>query len=297
MQLESDGPNGIKPQISSYYFHSPDSIFLFFNILQQLVLIDGQGNIQARHKLLTQPWSETNEIPTAQVYGGMVPFIRNNKMYLCSYGLAFSGGKAGLVYDLDGGGTFFPYLLPEIYSEGWWSGLIYDRFSQAVNDDHNLVVLSYGADKFLWVIDERGNIVPKCAKSRYLPDQLKPYSNERMNFDQHYLDLWRHEALQGGYSSVIYDKWRHVYYRIAFKPVPESAYTSPNQVWDNPVVVILDSDFRIVGESELPAGYLFTLYYVSPEGIFFYNRYAYENEDDDHFTFGRFTLDGDEKID
>lgn len=288
IQLISDGPNGIKQSFSGYFFRNMDSIFLFFNVSQQLLLIDSDGIIKNKFGSITR-WTEQAKTPTVDVTGAMKPILRNNTIEFGTYALASSDGKAGLVYDLETQTTRIPYTLPDIYKTGWWSGLNYDRVSQAYNKKEEIVVLSYGADKYIYVITQDGDVKKVCASSRYLPDQLKPYSPKIQDLNQHFQQLWKHEALQGSYSTIIYDQWKEVYYRIAFRPITESEYTSPNLVWSKPTIIILDKEFRKVGESILPAGYYYAIHYVTPDGLFFANRDEYDRNDD-FMVFGKFNL-------
>jgi hypothetical protein len=288
IQLTGEGPNGIKYRPSGYFFHNMDSIFLFFNVTQELYLIDSGGVIKNKMGPLTK-WTEQSKMPTIDVSGGMKPLLRKNTIEFCTYGLASSNGKAGVIYDLVNQTARFPYTLPAIYKRGWWSGLLYDRFSQAYNEEENLVVLSYGADKFIYIVNQHGEIRKECASSRYLPEQLKPYATEAKSLDVNYQELWKYEALQGSYSTIIYDRWREVYYRVAFRSLSESEYTSPHLVWSKPVIIILDRQFKKIGESVLPQGYYHAVHYVTPEGIYFANRDAYDRNDN-LMTFGRFSL-------
>jgi hypothetical protein len=290
IQLTGEGVNGIKYKPTSFFPHTADSIFLFFNIGQELLLMNRQGEIINRIGRINTDWTKDNEVPIIQVNGQMKPFVLNNEIHFCTYGQPSTQGMAGAAFDLANGPTTFPYRTPELYDQGWWSGLLYGKFYQVYNPDDDLIVLSYGPDHNIYIKNRDGKMKTVCAKSSYLPDQLVPYSKKKLDFEEHYLELWRHEALQGGYATMIYDQWRKVYYRMAFRPLEEAEYKSPNQLWDKPTIIILDRNFEKVGESILPNGFLFSIFYVSPKGLHFYNKKAYDEVDDDWASFGIFTL-------
>jgi hypothetical protein len=290
IKFSADGPNPI-PNPSGFYFHNFDSIFLFFNVGQKIYLIDSAGTVKDKMGPLTV-WSSDKQMPTVEISGDKRPFILGSDVYFGTYGLAYSDNGAGFIYNLESRNFQVPYQLPSQYERGWWSGLLYDRLSVTHNAKEGIIILSYGADNNLYTVDSSGSLKSYCAKLSQLPGKLIPYSEVQLEFDVHYAKLWKHEALQGGYSYVVYDPWRNLYYRFAFPPVLEAVYSDPSQVWDEPAIVVLNSNFEKVGETKLPKGYLFTVCYVDEHGLNIFNKSKYDVNDDfiyfDVYTVSKF---------
>ncbi len=286
--LEKEGPNGIGATPSGIFINGLDSLFLFFNLGQRLCLINIEGRLIDKFGALRN--SEQNQkVPYIEVSSQQPVFRKGRNLLFCTYEIENKNETAGAVFNFDSRTTNFPFSLPNIYSDGWWAGVVYDRYYHYYNKEKNWLIQSFGNDHNIYVISAKGHRTAYDAKSQYLPNKIKAYSKNKGDFMKEEQYLYRHAALQGGYSTIKYDAWQKVYYRFVIRPVPISEYHSPSQTWDNMSIIIMDEDFKNVGEFEIPKDYSWHQSFVSKRGLSFFNKRAYK-ESEDMMVFGNFKL-------
>ena len=95
---------------------------------------------------------------------------------------------------------------------------------------------------------------------------------------------------QDGYAAILHDPYRKVYYRYLLRGMPNATPKTPIDS-KNLVVVMMDEQFRYLGETELGTGkeWNWTNSFVSPEGLNI-EKIGTEVEDDDYLTFGIFSV-------
>ena len=93
-----------------------------------------------------------------------------------------------------------------------------------------------------------------------------------------------------GYAAILHDPYRKVYYRYLLRGMPNATPKTPIDS-KNLVVVMMDEQFRYLGETELGTGkeWNWTNSFVSPEGVNI-EKIGTEVEDDDYLTFGIFSV-------
>jgi len=283
--IEKDGPNAIRPRPFGLILDNLDSIFLFENSTQTVFLISNDGSLIDKFPIRIYPGTERQFV---DVTGAMPGFYADGSLHFSGYGLGYDK-EAGAILDLKNRKIRFPKDLPDTYTGGWWRGVVYDKFSHTFNHNDSLVIQSFGNDHNIQVVDLRARTKAiYCAKSRHISD-IEPLSAQPLNFVEQEQFLYRNEALQGGYSTVKYDPWQKVYYRIALLPVPKALFHSPQQIWERSSVIILDSAFRKIGEFDLPKDYFYPISFVSESGFCLMNKIKY-SEREDAVSFGCFKL-------
>src|SRR5690606_35705935 len=109
---------------SGLFVNTFDSIFLYFNRGQRLLLIDSDGKLIDEFGSLRSS-NEDQSIPYIEVTARQ-PIVRSgNKLLFCTYEMEGLNEVAGAILNLDSREVLFPYQLPDIYSEGWWGGVVY----------------------------------------------------------------------------------------------------------------------------------------------------------------------------
>lgn len=99
------------------------------------------------------------------------------------------------------------------------------------------------------------------------------------------------------YGDVVYDRFREVYYRIAYPREDLELTESFVDLWQSGrsrfSVIVLDKDFQIIGETMLPANrYRSDLYYVASDGFYISDsHYKSPDYDEDSLGFRRFVVD------
>jgi hypothetical protein len=293
MFLQKDGPDGIGAIPSGLYVAALDSIFIFSNLGQRLSLVNFDGEIVNKFGSIRDPVQDKSA-PFIEVTNLQVVFKKGSDLVFCTYEFEGKIESAGAIFNMNTRVTKFPFSLPNIYNEGWWAGVVYDRYYHAYNKEKDIIIQSFGNDHNIYVVDAQLKSKAFFAKSNSLPDKIKPYSKGKGDFMKEEQYLYRHAALQGGYSTIKYDPWQKVYYRFVLRPVLATEYHSPSQTWSNVSILILDENFNTLGEFEIPKKYSWYQSFVSKRGLSFFDKTKY-GESEDAIVFGNFRLKKVEK--
>ncbi|MDH5598380.1 MAG: DUF4221 domain-containing protein [Cyclobacteriaceae bacterium] len=277
---DREGPDGVGDDIRAFYFHSFDSIFLFSLLKQRLFLIDSTGNLINQYDL----FNDELYVQMGTTYPSM---LKENTLYFSAYPSPLkevsSNRFTSIKLNLETGEMEAFFHLTSEYDRGDWGKHNYLRIHQTFNTNQDLIIYSFPNDHNLYFLDSEGIIKKHFAGADKI-NMLKPLKGNRSDDE-----VFRHTAGQGFYSGIYHDPWRKMYYRIAFNPV--SDYEHPSDMGKNPSIILLDQSFRKVGEYALPKNtYLTGAHFISPEGLYFFNRYAYENIDDNYLTFTKYTV-------
>jgi hypothetical protein len=133
-----------------------------------------------------------------------------------------------------------------------------------MNNDSELII-SFPIDSEIAVFDLKNSTTEwHYGGSKYfheIPEWSAPDSNEDERF---YIE-------SDSYREVLFDPWKKLYYRFAYRKVNYFDENNMRVNWDykNPSIVILDEDFRKIGEYDLPENTYYTRNnFVSPEGLY-----------------------------
>jgi len=177
------------------------------------------------------------------------------------------------------------YNLSRKYDEGFWDKHSYRQAVSVYNTVTDKIVMSFPNDEYIYVTDAEGNKSKHFAGSSEMKT-LKPLANELYNDDG---KTFRMQAEQGFYSGLKYDRWRKVYYRFAYNPI--NKFADRSTLGQNASIIILNNEFEIIGESSINAKkYSFGINFINEDGLYFFNHYQYEKEDDSQFSFDLFKL-------
>ncbi|MFN3666786.1 MAG: DUF4221 family protein [Sediminibacterium sp.] len=290
IKLEKEGPNGLGAPPSGLFVKSLDTMFLFFNLGQRLVSIDGEGRIIRNYGSIHNPFNSSNGhlYPYLEVSALQPLFYANGKLFFCTYEVENKQEYGGAIFDLNESKLKFPFKLPPQYRNGWWAGIVYDRYYHFYDSETGRYIRSYGNDHNLYISGSKEDIVV-FAKSIYLSNELMPYSKLPGDFAREEINLYKYSALQGGYSTIKYDRWREVYYRYVIMPVSSDRYQNPSSIWSNMGILILDKNFSYRGEFKIPARYSWYQSFVSPKGLCFLDKEAF-SKSEDAMVFANFSI-------
>ena len=167
-----------------------------------------------------------------------------------------------------------------------------DRFSYDYNYKEDRLVCSFLESDSIMVTDDLSNVKWYNAKSRFL-DSKTPYLNDT---DVSVNGIIRRmEASK--YWHVMYDKYRDVYYRFAEMPCEQAKDEDPYSDFTPKArefsVIILDKDFRIIGETKFPGNkYFYKMSFVGRDGLYISeNNLANPDFDEDKLVFACFKLE------
>lgn len=280
---EIEGPNGVGKGISGMYFHNFDSIFLLSVLEQRLYLIDSASQLIEKYDL--------NSYDFYVHLGSPYPaFIKDNFLYLCTYtppiNKPTSDHFSTIRLNLSNKLVEQVFNLSDEYDKGWWGKHGYLRASHNYNSQSDIIVLSFPNDHFVYSIDKMGRRSKHFAGAKNIK-KMKPISKEieDINDDDR---MYRNEAKQGRYYFILFDSWRKVYYRFSFNPA-KGEYESPFDIFKNVSIVILDINFKKIGEHYLEKD-TYSLYsYITPSGLHLFNQAKY-NTGEDNLVFDTFEV-------
>lgn len=156
---------------------------------------------------------------------------------------------------------------------------------------NNFIYSFYYSDLMYKADIKHQNVTPCSVKSRYI-DKVEILRNSSNNQNA----ILKDRAEQANYGSVLYDKYRKVYYRVAY---PASTIEKSDNYLKiirsgkkNFSIMILDEDLNIIGENLFP-DYTFNphLWFVREDGLYIStNNEMNPNYDENLLVFKRIEL-------
>ena len=280
INFHPEGPNGVGRDIRSMHFHNFDSIFLLSNLGQQLHLLDSAGTLKGKFNL-------ANNSAYALLSTTYPAFLKNDVMYLCSYPptdrRTTSKDAAIIKLDLLTHEINIVFRRSRQYDRGNWGRHNYSRVSQYFDETRGILIISFPNDHYLYTVD-KSNTIKKYYAGAGLLGNLDPVNEDFLRDDE---KIYDHEATQGFYSTLFFDPWKRLYYRIAFNP--SESLDMPIE-FGPPSIVILDKDLKKVGEYTLPKdSYVMASSFVTPDGFCLFNKIKYD-ANDNYLTYDIFSI-------
>jgi hypothetical protein len=303
--LETEGANGVYPYRSGYYIAAPDSIYFYSLKTHFVYLLNKKGE-----KLHTFDYrgSYINELkdldldalknkiipPTIRVTTEQPVYNIGEKIYLCGdvrENLGRTDSINNLIItsiDTKNNKTEYNVGYPASYRDGNWGDNFYKQVFWGYDDAKKVFLISFPNDHYIYSCrtdfkDFRkiyaGSMYAGDIKSLGYPSAI-PLSDNIVNthyFEQYY------------YRAIIYDKYRNVYYRIVEHPWKNYNSNMNIRDWLKPLsIIILDSDFNVVGEKILDMEYHLSYYnyFITEEGLFLNKK----NDDEDKLTYSLFVI-------
>jgi hypothetical protein len=287
--LPKEGPDGVGVA-SSIFVKNIDSIFVLSSYQFQLSLINADYKVVKRYSLL----HSSNGKP--KIGEGMFPIGKqtssmgfyNNKIIVGGYPFIdrteesfYSKGKTSLSLDIKSG--VFEYLtsVPNSYKVRYENGnkiLAQQIFSsQTFNYEKGQMILSHLTEPFVEVVNLNSKkVIDFYAGGESISEILWAKRNMENQ------DEFKFFLKQPYFSSIYYDKYRKVYYRILELPNLEKKDNYDEQPWTKPSVIILNDEFKKIGETILPKGYSLSSLIITENGAYF--RKYIDSEDTILFT-------------
>lgn len=279
IRYSKEGPDGIGPKAGGYFMKDWNEIYLPNLYTPEISVIDSAG-----HKLQKIVLSDFDTaypyIPTRSVTFN--PFVyQEGKLYCPQLVNPRLGEKAiddspvEFVLELSKhNAEILPMRYPNTVTAkyGMPSLGIETRVSRCSNEE--VFVYSFSFDENLYVTDHNHkNITKVKAKSNYI-DKISLPESVPTEFDL----AVRKMCELPFYGSIIYDKYRDVYYRFVY---PVADFEEPENfadLWQSGrkgfSVMILDKQFQVIGETLFPDNeYVSTLFFINETGLFIGNNH------------------------
>ncbi|MDR2909956.1 MAG: DUF4221 domain-containing protein [Bacteroidales bacterium] len=254
IEYEKEGPDGIL-RLEGYYIKTMDSIYVHSYPMVELILTDSLGNVKKKISLRENRTDREWYLYRPQYFFSTVnPIIElNNKLIL-------TGIKPFSIADslidvfrftscVDWGLNnveFFNTYPKKLYgSDVNWQDPMYMQPYTAISPlgervfsfpvSHNIYITNDDAESYRTVYG--GSNVAETISS--IDDGRARTPNEVIH---------AHILGQDLYASILYDPYRHIYYRFMLKGIPGA--TTENFYGEKPIVVIMmDEQFNYLGET------------------------------------------------
>ena len=284
-----EGDRGVG-NISAFYVHNLDSIFLFPRNGNRVFLTDNEA--KAIQRINYQVPDGYGNAIVSSTYFSAKPYLQNGKLvtktlYQGNYSTVgnqeLSTRHVSYAVDLSTGGVD---NLPATYPNDYMAD-VKKHFQFSFSASKNGNVYSLWGDHSLYLskgLNSEWTRVP--ARSAYLREQWEalPLGGTRM-------DRTRYFAASAHYGNIIYDPYREVYYRFVYPKVEVENDQDLRQLALYPVkfsIMILDKNLNTLGEKFFEESFVTSNVFVGKEGL--YMSINHPNNLDNHEDFLSFQL-------
>jgi hypothetical protein len=279
IEIHTDHKERLKKAFQGMLYHNKDSIFLF-SYRPKVTLINDRGEVL---KIFSIPKerSEANKLFYRGFYvSTSVPaYLYKTKLVINSVvvGDLKSNEKRNVQIILDlktGEDTIGKVAFPPSYQGKNYGGLHYDIYYVSYNPKRNYSIYSFPANKNVLINNLlTGRTVSKPAESQFIygfltfqKDDYKEAVSEPVG--EYYMTT-------PTYGSVLYDKYKNVYYRFALLPVQQRNvnYEQKNPPTKTISIAVFDDSFHYLGERQLDKNkYWSSNAFISKEGVNIQNK-------------------------
>lgn len=289
------GNNGVGV-VLGYHIHNLDSIFLTIAGLEEIPIINKEAIVI--DKLACEMTSDS--IPVKQFYSTSSIYqpliVNNNKLYIIP-GCNRWGKENPMCISLDLKNKDvhrYPLNYPHFEgadNEAKRAG-VEEYLSRCFNGKEFIYSFYYDEDIYITSIDQK-TIQRKKVKSDYVNKIVLPDDHNQT------LDLQsslKRSCESSNYGKLLYDKYRNVYYRIAYPEteIEKGVNCIELMQYGRKVfsVIILDKDFNKIGETLFPEyQYNADMIFIREDGVYISSSHPLNpNFNDDILSFQKFEL-------
>ena len=295
LPIAPEGPNGIPAMYGSKPFPDSKNYLISQTLAFRVTQMDGDGNVLRNYQLKSPGRFVRIMLGSFCYYPS---FVRDSILYFNQP--VASRKKRNLdrypifaTLDLRTGELgFAPLDFPKTFKGDYSHIRSGDSFTYDYNYKENRLVCSFLESDSIMVTDDLTHTKWYNAKSQFL-DSMIPYLNDAGDDVQ---DIIRRKQ-KAKYWHIMYDKYRDVYYRFAEMPCELAKDENPYDEFSHKSrefsVIILDKDFRIIGETKFPGNkYFIRMSFVGRDGLYISeNNLANPEFDEDKLVFACFKLE------
>jgi len=205
------------------------------------------------------------------------PFFENNVIYASvrPYMDESSAGslkkwKALYELNMQNRKAILHFNLPSFLQTSYY-GHRFLEHSVCQNKDKR-IIFSFAADSLIYEVDLSGAGKAFLAKSRYQTTPISPVDRKDLKEDRGYYNF----MIRDSYGGIYYDVHRGRYLRVANSGLPVADATRAGEKKPHSLI-ILDSSFRIIGESRFDSGVSLSSLFITHDGEA-YARVDIQNE-------------------
>ncbi|SEK19915.1 DUF4221 family protein [Parapedobacter koreensis] len=283
---------GVLNNYSGFYYHSPDSIFIYNYKSKNLFLIDSLSAIK-------KTWNTVDH--TLAKYPVDIEALTSSPISCIKGKILLSGTSLGQPEDatednkpvsclinLQDGAVDYRVGYPNQYREGNFGGLYFNTVYHTVDSYNGKAIYSFPADHHVYSYDAGFSKKEKIyAGSRYV-NEIQSSSDNFFELFQDKNKRIEYFISQPSYANILYDKYRRVYYRIA--TIPLLNWKPTDSKFEKPFSIItINESGKILSETPVfqnPQQYNLGNMHIAPEGLLV-QKYT---EDENIIHFEVFTI-------
>jgi len=288
--MEKEGNNGVG-KIEGHIIINDDSILVQNFGKNILYLIDKNAKLKNSYNLLSTDADTIPYLPWPKGWTTTPIIVTGQKFYL---GGNINGEPSDenqwnrpimIAVNKNDKSVNYHYHYPSFYWKGNWGGALYRRIYYDYNPEKKIFVFSFPASHDIYTT----SIDFKDEKKYYGGSQyfgtIKSMKGNIFSINKNMRN--KHFVTNPSYESIIYDKYRKVYYRIASHPVNMELFKKGE--WAKQFsIIILDENFKWLGETLIPKySHSSIEFFVTPKGL---HLKKYVPDNDDIMQFSIFTL-------
>lgn len=254
--IHRDGPDAVNG-VTGFCYVSPDSIWLYEQWGRDITLIDSNGNKKGHVRM-----SAINDSLGNRLKYAVSPYPLTISPYTVKNGIHYLQGMNGravegqipgstLIYDEKAGNWKTENAYPSVYGANdeisEWNPFGFRQTQYTFTPDGEMLI-NYPASDSLYTYN------PMTGEHRtYNAAYSKPTNIHLVkvnSLEESYADYLK----QYCYTSIHYDKFNDVYYRIIRTPIEDFDITKYRELLQTKpvVIIILNKDFKNIGEYSLP---------------------------------------------
>lgn len=160
---------------------------------------------------------------------------------------------------------------PDVYVNNNMGTLHYWEPFCTINSKQNILISSFKASPEIFsysLVD--GSINKHQVKSSFVDTIPLPLTEQGRDFFSD-IDSYYNFGKYPHYGNIVYNKWENVYYRFVGLGLGDRiSLDNAQKVFETKewVVMVLDSDFNLIGEQYIGEGYNILYNFVTPEGLY-----------------------------
>ncbi|WP_075559519.1 DUF4221 family protein [Parabacteroides timonensis] len=290
IKTDREGPNGVG-NLSGYYIHNLDSIYLSGYYGEELILIDRKAEIKKRIPIKNSQEGIPLDMRSFTQEGEVR--LQSDSLYIIAEAdrwiehdpiAAVLNIQTGIIHTYPPEYITFPNQNKQ-KKYGW------ESYMQRCFNGTNFVYSFHFLEDLLVASPSQDEMTRVPAKSRYI---------EQVRLLDDYGNLTFQDATENpNYGGILYDPYREVYYRIAYPATEIGRKLKDREAMEllqfgrkNFTIMILDKQFRLLGETRMPDyTYNSNLLFVRPDGLYISSSHPFnENYNDDELCFQLFEL-------
>lgn len=280
--LSKKGPDAVGTTPWAFYIHNLDSIFTLSHWEGLLSMVDDEGKVKYKYRLAKNtfdgdphPWSSTDQ---PIIYNTISKTIYINGIVRIPL-KDLSTMSSTIVHKLNTDQVDFTHPFPAVYKTGFWGSNNLMKVYCTPEISGSRLIHAFALDDS---VRFENDAFAATSEFIQLPDPFADAYSQDLDMEQ----LQLYEISSSCYGPLITDTYRQLYYRLVQHTLSKDDLALGKKR-ANYSIIVLDKDFKNLGEFMLPDTLFSLMYFINADGLFFANDSSYK-ENEDFLTFDLF---------